>query len=189
MANFFWNAQGEKRAHWIKWTSICTPIDEGGLGIETFDHIRSGLHAKSLWAYYARSKYFRASAPHNISQASPLWKLIVSHFQVLGSHSRWIIGAGGIRFWKDNWTGEILEGPQPCDETLTVAQGLECLEELWKFIPAHLRALIPQIQVDSTQPDRLVFTATDLGKFSTKVFKSIIRHQGVQHRWPKSIRQ
>lgn len=142
------------------------------------------LEDKLLWAHYARSKYFRASAPHNISQASPLWKSFASHFQVLGAHSRWIIGAGGIRFWKDNWAEEILEGPQPCDETLTVSQGLECLEELWELIPIHLRARIPQIHLDSTQPDRLVFTATDSGKL-----KSIIRPQGVQHRWPKLIGQ
>lgn len=28
MANFLWNAQGERRAHWIKWASICTALKE-----------------------------------------------------------------------------------------------------------------------------------------------------------------
>lgn len=37
----------------------------------------------------------------------------MAQFQVLSEHCRWMIGVGGLRFWKDNWAGEILEGPQP----------------------------------------------------------------------------
>lgn len=37
----------------------------------------------------------------------------MAQFQVLNEHCRWMIGVGGLRFWKDNWAGEILEGPQP----------------------------------------------------------------------------
>lgn len=83
MANFLWNDQGERRAHWINWNSICTPIDEGGLGFEKFDIIRRGLHAKllwlvledkSLWASYARSKYFCGSSPNNTMSGVGLWR-------------------------------------------------------------------------------------------------------------------
>lgn len=80
----------------------------------------------------------------------------MSYYQILCEQSRWLIGAGEIRFWKENWAGEILERPQPCDETLTVAQGLLCLEELWEFILHNLKA-------------------TDSGKFSTKAFRSVTR--------------
>lgn len=92
LANFLWNAQGERRAHWVKWASICTPIEEGGLGIETFEQLCQGLHAKlmwlvlennSLWARYARSKYFQNSEPKNNPQASPLWTSIMAHYQTL----------------------------------------------------------------------------------------------------------
>lgn len=53
MANFVWNSQGERRAHWISWDSVCIPIDEGGLGITKFDTVRNTLHAKLLWQVLA----------------------------------------------------------------------------------------------------------------------------------------
>lgn len=68
MANFLWNAQGERRAHWVRWSTVCLPMYEGGLGIRGFKHVRSILHAKLLWyvmegkflwAKYVRAKYFR----------------------------------------------------------------------------------------------------------------------------------
>lgn len=55
---------------------MCMPIEEGGLGLSGFTQVRSILHAKllwyvlvgaSLWAKYARAKYFRGLIPCNNS--------------------------------------------------------------------------------------------------------------------------
>lgn len=112
MANFLWNAQGERRAHLVRWSTVCLPMDEGGLDIRGFVQVRSILHAKllwyvmegkSLWAKYARAKYFRGMQPSNTSNASPMWNSIVSHHDRLRENSRWVIGEGSINFLSDNW--------------------------------------------------------------------------------------
>lgn len=188
MANFVWNSQGERRAHWISWDSVCIPIDEGGLGITKFDTVRNTLHAKLLWqvlagnsimwSRYAKSKYFRSSEPYHTSNQSPLWKSVISHYQTLGDHSRWIVGKGELRFWRDNWCGERLGGPQPCDETLLVTQRLTIIDDLVESIPSQLRTLVSRVQLDPTQQDRLVFTAAESGKFSSKAFRVISTTRG-----------
>lgn len=50
MANFLWNVQGVNRTHWIRWTDICQPIGEGGLGILRIEQIMNGLQAKLMWS-------------------------------------------------------------------------------------------------------------------------------------------
>lgn len=99
MASFLWNAQGERMAHWVNWNSICSPNEEGGLGLESLEDIRNSLHAKllwlvlennSLWARYAKPKYFQGDYP--TSKGSPLWMSIVSRYQKIRDNSRWIIG-------------------------------------------------------------------------------------------------
>lgn len=81
MARFLWGVKGETRTHWINWKSVCTPLDEGGLGIRSLNQMQDGLHAKlmwvalldsSLWARVIRAKYFvggRPVIPHNASMA------------------------------------------------------------------------------------------------------------------------
>lgn len=61
-----------------------------------------------MWSRYAKSKYFRSSEPYHTSNQSPLWKSILSHYQTLGEHSRWIVGKGELHFWRDNWCGKRL---------------------------------------------------------------------------------
>lgn len=67
---------------------------------------------------------------HNESATdSPLWRRIADRYPRVLSLTRWLnIGKGNIGFWTDNWAGEILGGPLPCDARLTVAQGL-----LWYY--------------------------------------------------------
>lgn len=126
MANFVWNSQGERRAHWISWELLWQVLAGNSI----------------MWSRYAKSKYFRSSEPYHTSNQSPLWKSIISHYQTLGDHSRWIVGKGELRFWRDNWCGERLGGPQPCDETLLVTQGLTIIDDLVESIPSQLRTLV-----------------------------------------------
>lgn len=69
---------------------MCTPAFEHGLGIQSLDYIKAGLHAnlmwivllnQSLWAKVIRAKYFSGRqilVPHT---ASLLWRMIASHFE------------------------------------------------------------------------------------------------------------
>lgn len=71
MAAFLWNYRGEVRTHWVSWKSICTPIEEGGLGIRCLQMIRDSLHANLMWhviegktlmSKYAQAKYLRGNS-------------------------------------------------------------------------------------------------------------------------------
>lgn len=130
MAQFLWNARGEVRAHWVNWRSICYLTSEGGLGFRRLEEINETLHAKllwlrlsgdSLWAHFVRSEYMVGDQPIIRANASPLWRDLASLYTNLHPLTRWIVGVGRCRFWLDNWTGEILHGPQPVDATLTIA--------------------------------------------------------------------
>lgn len=131
ISTFLWNANGEARTHWVSWENICRPVVKGGLGTQGFKQVRESLHAKLmwtvmwddfLWASFARCKYYVGNIGTIPSNGSPLWRSIASHWPRLMSLSRWIIGDGSISFWTTNWCGEILEGPLPCDQTLTMAK-------------------------------------------------------------------
>lgn len=196
MANILWNSQGESCAHWVSWESVCSPKEEGGLRIYKLDTVRNILNTKllwlvltgnCLWSRYAKSEYFRRWDPHNTSSQSPLWKSIISHYQTLGEHSRWIVGEDNLHCWSNNLCGERLCGPQLYDNTLLVTHGLTILDELWEFIPTHLRPLVSCISRDQMQPDRLVFTVAESGKFTFKAFRGVIRTQGRSRNWAKMI--
>lgn len=111
MANFLWNIQGVSRVHWVRWSKICTPIDEGGLGILRMDHLVESLHAKlmwatmsgyTLWAKFARAKYFTEDTPRDSITPSPLWNSLIQQYPRLCRFSKWVVGLGARRFWLDN---------------------------------------------------------------------------------------
>lgn len=105
MSNFLWDVQGNSRTHWVSWSNICRPISEGGLGIHRLEPL---ISRNSLWAKYAKAKYFRSDDICVPAQASPMWRTLQSYYPILCKHSRWIIGVGMRKFWADNWVGERL---------------------------------------------------------------------------------
>lgn len=119
-SNFLWGVQGTSRTHWVSWKNICCPIGEGGLGILSLAETYVVLQAKlmwsvmcgeTLWAKYARSKYFLGDEMCVHAQASPLWRSIKTYFPIICSQSRWVVGSGEKKFWTANWLGERLSGP------------------------------------------------------------------------------
>lgn len=111
IAHFLWGVNSASRTHWVKWASVCTPLQQGGLGIRSMEQIRAGLHAKlmwmamsgqSLWANFVRAKYFDGQQCI-IPNASPLWKDVAAHYETLRNSSRCLFGAGYRRFWSDDW--------------------------------------------------------------------------------------
>lgn len=61
------------------------------------------------------------------------------------------------------------------------------MEELWSEIPEHLRIQAKDVHLDPSQHDRIIFTATDNGKFHVKKYKALIRPQGNTRNWAKVI--
>lgn len=133
MANFLWNIQGSSRVHWVKWSKVCLPLSEGGLGIMGMDQVMELLHAKlmwvamsgdTLWAKFAYPKYFTEGIPCEANPVFPLWRSLMQHYPQLCRCSRWTVGMGSRCFWVDNWLGEEILGPPTVDATLSIAEGI-----------------------------------------------------------------
>ncbi|KAL9670115.1 hypothetical protein QQ045_007666 [Rhodiola kirilowii] len=55
MANFFWDSGSISKRHWIKWSLICNPKNEGGLGLKKISDraiqpLILRLRSESYWA-------------------------------------------------------------------------------------------------------------------------------------------
>lgn len=123
-----------------------------------------------MWAKFMRAKYLNCEQVLVKATASPLWRDLVQHYDTVRDLSRWIVGSRQRRFWLDNWTGEILQGPLPVDGNLFIAHGLEIISDLWQFIPTRLQNQIVTHVLTPTKPDTLVFTPSPHGKFCIKEY-------------------
>lgn len=49
-ANFLWgSSEGKNKYHWVSWSKLCLPKDEGGLGIRSMEYISDTLSIKRWW--------------------------------------------------------------------------------------------------------------------------------------------
>lgn len=78
---------------------------------------------------------------------TPLWKKLISQPNNLQPLVRWVVGTGDRKFWIDKWPDEVVHVPQPVDTSLTIAHGLQIINELWDFIPLHLHDQIREVSV------------------------------------------
>lgn len=101
MANFIWNSKSAARTHLVNWKRVCATEEVGGLGIRGLHQIQQSLHAKlmwlvmrddSLWAKFARAKYFDGDLCTAPSMGSPLWRSIADQWPRLLHLTRWIVG-------------------------------------------------------------------------------------------------
>ena len=118
-SRFFWQGDGEKKKYRLtKWSVVCRPKDQGGLGIHDPQGKNEALLSKWLfklltedgvWQTMLRNKYLGQKA---VSQA--YWKPSDSHFwaglmaakKQLFRFGSFVIQDGSkIRFWEDIWLG------------------------------------------------------------------------------------
>ncbi|XP_040996793.1 uncharacterized protein LOC121242840 [Juglans microcarpa x Juglans regia] len=115
LSSFFWGASDGKGKHqWVAWHSICTPTEEGGLGIRDFGDIQKALHMKfarrliqvqSLWTDFFRGKYVQGNhlSLLNPNKGTWFWKSIIRSIPEVLNNSKWMVREGNISFWYDNW--------------------------------------------------------------------------------------
>lgn len=141
------------------------------------------LSGNTLWGRFARAKYGRGNQFLRNWAKSPLWDSIVSHEQCLRAIGHWLVGRGHINFWADNWLGEILQGPLPCDIKLKVREALPMIDQLQHLIPTHLEEKIKEICINNQQADQLKFSITKNGEFSSKKYMEWLRPSGPKRAW------
>jgi hypothetical protein len=127
-SRFFWQGDNEKKKYRLtKWSVVCRPKDQGGLGVHDLEVKNRALLGKWLarlltedgrWQQLLRKKYVGSKA---ISQViwkpgdSHFWAGIMAtkkHFFPFGSFS--IRNGSEIRFWEDRWLGTTtLRGQYP----------------------------------------------------------------------------
>ena len=105
----------------IRWSSICAPKKEGGLGVRDPHLVNLSLIAKLIWRFVTtgdsvwgallRAKYLRKSSfwdsniPYN---SSHLWKGLLQVRDLIKSCCCWRVANGNnINIWKDPWVASI----------------------------------------------------------------------------------
>jgi hypothetical protein len=117
-SRFFWQQVAKRKYRLAKWSILCKPKDQGGLGIWDLDIQNTALLSKwlykllttdGIWQQLIHNKYL-GSKP--LSQA--FWKLGDSHFwaglmKVKSDFLRFgtflIKNGAQIRFWENQWLG------------------------------------------------------------------------------------
>ena len=115
-ADFLWGSSDfGLQFHWIKWSQLCEPYEEGGVGVWSLQHVFDAFSLKlwwnfrlrrSLWAEFMHLKYC-PEVHHCYSDFSPgqshTWRRMLHAQVVAEKHIRWSLGSGSSSFWHDNW--------------------------------------------------------------------------------------
>ncbi|CAL2232092.1 unnamed protein product [Prunus armeniaca] len=118
MARYWWSEQdGHRKIHWLRWSKLCLPKQEGGLGFRNLYAFNMALLAKQLWrliqtptslvARVMKARYFKncsileAQLGHS---SSYIWQSLCKARVIIEQGTRWRIGNGNsVRIWGDRW--------------------------------------------------------------------------------------
>ncbi|KAI3446364.1 hypothetical protein Pfo_003029 [Paulownia fortunei] len=176
MARFFWGSTGaQKRMHWISWNTICSLVEEGGLGIRKIEHVVKAFSLKlwwrfrtttSLWASYMLQKYCRGLFSGKVKLSvhdSPIWKRLCGVRCDAQDNMFWTLDDGEVSFWHDHWIGE---GPLTRVNFYWADRNWN-VQRLLRVLPRHLVDLICGVSISCDRRDTAVWKLTTHGDFST----------------------
>jgi len=123
--DFLWGGLGEEsKFHLVRWSKVCSPISEGGLGIRNllmFNHTllgkwlwRYGVEREAWWRVAVESKYGSlwggwCSRKSVGAYGVGLWKNIRKRWGIFSGFSRLEVGDGvRTKFWHDLWCGDMV---------------------------------------------------------------------------------
>jgi len=119
--NFLWGGTNENRKPaLVKWSTVCTPKNQGGLGIRDSRSMNKALLAKrgwqlcsnndALWVRIIKAKYLNRDSFLQVepkSDASFTWKSFLDARDVVEHGIAFLVRNGRIiRFWLDTWLGD-----------------------------------------------------------------------------------
>uniref|UniRef100_A0A7N0V1C9 RNase H type-1 domain-containing protein n=1 Tax=Kalanchoe fedtschenkoi TaxID=63787 RepID=A0A7N0V1C9_KALFE len=179
LASFLWNAGQERRHHWVRWSAICRPSNEGGLGLRSLSQIMEGLRAKlawrfweqdSMWARFMASKYGHPSGTSALpSSGSALWSRIQPLVLLLRSRVVWILGSGMLKI-----SHMFLDKDFSID--LAGFSVKDIMEDPGKLsrCPEDVQESLSQVRLKEGSKDRLVWSDSASGRFSPAGFLAAI---------------
>src|SRR6266498_3548994 len=117
-SKFFWQSEEHKKYRLAKWSLVCTPKDQGGLGILNLDVHNRCLLSKwlfrlinedGIWQKLLRRKYLRNRTITQVNYMpgdSHFWAGLMKVKRDFLRLGRFILGDGSqVRFWEDVWIG------------------------------------------------------------------------------------
>ena len=116
-SRFFWQSDGQKKKYRLtRWSVICRPRDQGGLGIEVLELKNKCLLSKwlfklmneqSVWQELLTNKYLMSKTLSQVTVKpfdSPFWKGLMKVKDDFFNRGSFVIGNGeNTRFWEDVW--------------------------------------------------------------------------------------
>uniref|UniRef100_A0A453M2T1 Reverse transcriptase zinc-binding domain-containing protein n=1 Tax=Aegilops tauschii subsp. strangulata TaxID=200361 RepID=A0A453M2T1_AEGTS len=120
LSRFFWaGPDNRQKYHMVKWSEVCKPKDQGGLGVISSKRMNIALLSKWLWRIEAgdgglwlqiiRAKYLRGQPLAFASRmgGSQFWQSVIQLMPVLRIGSSISVGTGtNTLFWLDRWSGD-----------------------------------------------------------------------------------
>jgi hypothetical protein len=112
-SRFFWQGDSEKKKYRLaKWSVVCSPKDQGGLGIHDLEVKNTALLGKWLfkllteegtWQSILKRKYIGPKALSQKPGDSHFWAGLMAKKFFFGLGSFSIKDGSEIRFWEDKW--------------------------------------------------------------------------------------
>ncbi|XP_026451543.1 uncharacterized protein LOC113351839 [Papaver somniferum] len=194
----------EKKFITISWDKVCTPIEEGGLGIRRFEDINKALLMKLLWKILTSDeeweKFFLAKYQDKNGvwithfKKSSIWTGIKWVLHDFEDNTRWMVGdRKKISVWKDTWILEsnILKMHPENDyirQNIHMKVSDLIVDNTWT-IPEEMVEVFPyeDLPLISTTPDKLIWPENQDGVFSVHSAINIFRQKQPKLRWYKRI--
>ncbi|XP_071927455.1 uncharacterized protein [Coffea arabica] len=118
LSTFLWRSSSDlSKYHWIRWSRMCYPVEEGGVGFRRLQDVYRAFSFKlwwnfrkgmSLWSQFMKAKYCRRKHPCQVeikATDSALWKRMVNVSRQVELSMLWVVKDGACHFWYDNWLG------------------------------------------------------------------------------------
>ena len=88
--DFLWGGRLEGKVHLINWKVVCSPKEEGGLGIRKIDLLNKALLGKWVWRYaYEKDNLWKTAIGVKYCQVGCGWK------------TKEVCGPFGVGLWKE----------------------------------------------------------------------------------------
>ncbi|XP_060190872.1 uncharacterized protein LOC132620196 [Lycium barbarum] len=201
-AKFFWsNSVGNSSKHWVTWTALCYPQEEGGMGFKSLQDVSKALFSKlwwnfrtkqSLWRMYMSNKYLKKEHAVTVQwkRETYIWRKLIQCRDIVEKEIWWQVKQSNSYFWLDNWTSlgelyQILPSDFNIDKTLIQTKEMgngegwdeqRLRELLTGNIVDHIIQSVSPLSCNDTL-DRPYWKLDTGGKFTVKTAFNLVRQR------------